>query len=92
MHRIVVIALVSLAALVAGATALRAQPLPLPLPLPPLPLPMEGTPEDRAACEGDVRTYCQGAIPDTMRVLACLQQNRQRIGPACRAVLQKYGQ
>jgi hypothetical protein len=53
---------------------------------------MEGTPEDRAACEPDVRMYCQAAIPDTMRVLACLQQNRQRIGPSCLGVLQKYGQ
>jgi hypothetical protein len=69
-----------------------AQPLPFP-PLPlPLPLPTDGTPEDRAACEGDVRAYCQAAIPDTMRVLGCLQQNRQRISPACRGVLQKYGQ
>jgi Cysteine rich repeat len=62
--------------------------LPLPLPLPQF----EGTPEDRAACEADVRRYCQNAIPDNMRVLACLQQNRQRIAPACRGVLEKYGQ
>jgi hypothetical protein len=63
-------------------------PLPLPLPLPS----MEGTPEDRAACESDVRRYCQSAIPDNMRVLACLQQNRGRISPSCRGVLEKYGQ
>jgi hypothetical protein len=63
-------------------------PLPLPLPLPPV----EGTPEDRAACEGDVRRYCQQAIGDNMRVLACLQQNRNRISPACQGVLIKYGQ
>jgi hypothetical protein len=66
--------------------------LPIPLPIP-LPLPSaEGTPEDRAACEGDVRRYCQSAIPDNLRVLGCLQQNRQRISPSCRGVLTKYGQ
>jgi hypothetical protein len=53
---------------------------------------MDGTPEDRAACEGDVRRYCQAAIPDNMRILGCLQQNRGRISPACRGVLEKYGQ
>jgi hypothetical protein len=63
----------------------------LPLPLP-LPLPMEGTPEDRAACAPSVHAFCEAALPDTMRVLACLQQNRERIAPACRAVLVKYGQ
>jgi hypothetical protein len=31
-------------------------------------------------------------MPDNMRVLACLQQNRQRISPACQQVLRKYGQ
>ena len=59
--------------------------------LPFIPL-AEGTPEDRAACEGDARRYCRDAIPDNMRVLACLQQNRQRISRACRGVLEKYGQ
>jgi len=64
----------------------------LPIPFPPIiPMP-EGTPEDRAACESDVRRFCQAAIPDNMRVLACLQQFRQRITPACRGVLEKYGQ
>jgi hypothetical protein len=62
--------------------------LPIPLPLPG----MDGTPQDRAACESDVRRYCQAAIPDNMRVLACLQQYRGRISPACRGVLEKYGQ
>ena len=75
-----------------SSPALAQLPLPFPIPIP-LPLPnMEGTPEDRAACEGDVQRLCQSAIPDNMRVLACLQQNRQRIGPACRGVLEKYGQ
>ena len=83
-------ALLILGALGAWPSVTQAQ-LPLPFPLP-LPLPMEGTPEDRAACEPSVRAFCQAALSDTMRVLACLQQNRQRIAPSCRAVLVKYGQ
>jgi hypothetical protein len=79
--------LIVIVAILAWSSPTSAQ-LPLPLPLPS----MEGTPEDRAACEGDVRRYCQNAIPDSMRVLACLQQNRGRIAPACRGVLEKYGQ
>lgn len=80
-----------LTVVVSGATPSFSQ-LPLPFPIP-LPLPMaEGTPEDRAACESDVRRYCQSAIPDNLRVLGCLQQNRQRISLSCRGVLTKYGQ
>jgi hypothetical protein len=78
-----------LAASVAGSTITLAQ-LPLPLPLP---LPMaQGTPEDRAACEPDVQRYCRSAIPDQLRVLGCLQDNRRQISPACQGVLVKYGQ
>jgi hypothetical protein len=52
----------------------------------------EGTPEDRAACEADVQRYCRAAIPDNLRVLACLQAYRQQISNACQMVLVKYGQ
>ena len=55
-------------------------------------LQMNGTPEDRAACEPDARRYCKNAMPDNMRVLSCLQQNRRKISRACQAVLTKYGQ
>jgi len=59
----------------------------------PLPLPnMEGTPEDRAACEPDVKRFCKAAIPDNMKVLSCLQANRQKISKACQGVLTRYGQ
>ncbi|MGH6767529.1 MAG: cysteine rich repeat-containing protein [Xanthobacteraceae bacterium] len=74
-----------LAVTIVGASTASAQ-LPLPLPIP------SGTPEDRAACEPDVHRYCKSAIPDNLRVLACLQANRQRIGRTCQAVLVKYGQ
>jgi hypothetical protein len=81
-----------LAVLVACATPSFAQP---PLPFPPLPLPLpmpQGTPEERAACAPDVQKYCEAALPDTMRVLACLQSNRSRISNACNRVLVSHGQ
>jgi hypothetical protein len=52
----------------------------------------KGTPEEQAACRRDSTTLCREAIPDTFRVLACLQQNRQRISKACREVLESHGQ
>ena len=76
-----------LAATVVGSTVTLAQlPLPIPLPLP------SGTPEDRAACEPDVQRHCRAAIPDQLRVLACLQDNRSRISKPCQGVLVRYGQ
>jgi hypothetical protein len=71
--------------------ALAQPPLP-PLPFPPL-LPMpQGTPEERTACAPDVHKFCEPALPDTMRVLACLQANRSRISTACNRVLVTHGQ
>jgi hypothetical protein len=78
------------AVLVVGSVPASAQP-PFPLPFPPIPLP-QGTPEDRAACQPDVQRFCEAALPDTNRVLQCLQTNRTRISVACRQVLEKYGQ
>ena len=83
LHKIAIL----LAAAVAGSTIALAQlPLPLPLPMP------EGTPEDRAACEPDVQRYCKAVIPDQLRVLGCLQDNRKRISRSCQGVLAKFGQ
>jgi hypothetical protein len=31
-------------------------------------------------------------VPDTFRVLACLQQNRRQISTPCRRVLESHGQ
>jgi Cysteine rich repeat len=80
-------AIVLAAALAGSATIALAQlPFPIPLPLP------QGTPEDRAACEPDVQRYCKSEIPDQLRVLGCLQDNRKRISSACQGVLARYGQ
>ncbi len=61
-------------------------------PTQPMPNPFQGTPEEQAACRRDSTTLCRDAVPDTFRVLACLQQNRQRISKACREVLESHGQ
>jgi hypothetical protein len=79
--------------LVVYLTPALAQPPFPPLPFPPLPLPMpQGTPEEQAACRPDVQKYCETALPDTMRVLACLQANRTKISVACNRVLVSHGQ
>jgi hypothetical protein len=77
-----------IAVLMAGSTSAPAQ---LPLPFPPLPM-AQGTPEERAACGPDVQKFCEPALPDTMRVLACLQANRGKISSACSRVLVSHGQ
>jgi len=76
------------ALVICTSPALAQLPFP-PLPFPPLP---QGTPEDRAACQPDVQRFCEYALPDTMRVLQCLQSNRRRISVACRQVLERNGQ
>jgi len=80
------IAIVIAAVATSSSVALAQLPLPLPL------AGAGGTPEDRAACEPDATRYCKAAMPDELRVLGCLQDNRKRISQACQAVLIKYGQ
>ena len=60
--------------------------------LPPVAQPQQqGTAEERA-CAPAVRKFCKSANEDTMRVLACLQANRAKIGAACNKVLVSHGQ
>jgi hypothetical protein len=54
--------------------------------------PLQGTQQEQAACRPDVQRYCKEHIPDTFRILACLQNNRARISRACRGVLESHGQ
>ena len=52
-----------------------------------------GTPEDDRACSASVKRYCSAVVQGgDFAILACLQQNRTRIAPACQRVLIKYGQ
>ena len=72
----------------AWAQSQAPRPLPLPLPFPNF----QGTPEEQAACRPDVDRFCREAVPDTFRVLACLQSERARISAPCRRVLESHGQ
>jgi len=53
--------------------------------------PFQGTPEEQAACAPDSSRFCRDAIPDTFRVLACLQEHRQRLRKVCLKVLEDHG-
>jgi hypothetical protein len=52
-----------------------------------------GTPEEQKACAHDVQKYCRSVMnePD-LTVLACLQENRPKLTPACNQVLVSHGQ
>ena len=76
------------ASLTTTAWAQSQAPRPLPLPFPNF----QGTPEEQAACRPDVDRFCREAVPDTFRVLACLQSERARISAPCRRVLESHGQ
>jgi len=51
-----------------------------------------GTPQEQAACGPDADKFCRAAGNDELRVLGCLQRNRQQISVACRRVLESHGQ
>jgi hypothetical protein len=92
MHPAALALAVVFACLTTAAWAQSQAPRPLPLPLPP-PLPnFQGTPEEQAACRPDVDRFCREAVPDTFRVLTCLQSERTRISAQCRRVLESHGQ
>jgi Cysteine rich repeat len=52
----------------------------------------QGTPEEQAACKPDATKFCRHAIPDSFRVLACLQEHRNRLRKLCLQVLEAHGQ
>jgi hypothetical protein len=53
----------------------------------------QGTPEERAACRGDVRRLCaRVAGGDQFEVLSCLQSKSSRLSRACKKVLVSHGQ
>jgi hypothetical protein len=52
-----------------------------------------GTPQEQAACSRDVQRYCRSVIDQgDFTILACLQQNRQKLTKACDQVLKNHGQ
>lgn len=52
----------------------------------------KGTPEEQAACRSDSTRFCLDDMPDSFRVLACLQKNRGKLRKACLKVLEAHGQ
>jgi hypothetical protein len=74
------VALLSLS-LSTGVSAQQAQPQ------------RSGTPEEQKACARDVQRFCRPVIDQgDFTILACLQQNRPKISPACDSVLKNHGQ
>ena len=52
-----------------------------------------GTPEEQKACARDVQRFCRAVMDQgDFTVLACLQQFRAKISPACDQVLKNHGQ
>ena len=52
-----------------------------------------GTPDEQKACARDVQRYCRAVMDQgDFTVLACLQQFRAKISPACDQVLKSHGQ
>jgi hypothetical protein len=48
------------------------------------------TSEERQACIGDAFRVCWAAIPNRNDVFRCLMDNRNRLNPACRVVMDQY--
>jgi hypothetical protein len=51
----------------------------------------QGTPEQRAACQGDAERLCSQYIPDVERITACMKQNRRSLSPRCRVFFERVG-
>ena len=54
--------------------------------LAPSPGAAQGTPEQRAACEGDAMRLCGEFVPDVQRIKSCMHLKRRYLSPRCRAV------
>jgi len=52
---------------------------------------LSGTEDQQNACFRDANRFCADAIPDQMKVLACLQEHRKRLSKACAKVLADNG-
>ena len=51
-----------------------------------------GTPQERKACSRDASRLCREQLADgDNAVQQCLQQNRERLGQACRKAFQNRG-
>jgi hypothetical protein len=46
----------------------------------------QGTPEQRAACEGDAMRLC-GQYQDVNQISGCMKRQRAHVSPRCRAAM-----
>ena len=53
---------------------------------------LKGTPEEQAACNPDATRFCVDVMPDSLAVLACLQDHREKLRKACLKVLEAHGE
>src|SRR5262249_19485117 len=53
---------------------------------------MAETTEERNACFNDAFRVCWSAIPDRNEVFHCLMDNRPKLNPLCRVVMDRYRQ
>ena len=51
----------------------------------------QGTPEQRAACMGDVFKFCSSEIPNVAKVTACMKANAAKLSLACKATANSKG-
>ena len=58
----------------------------LALMVPLAPATAQGTPEQRAACEGDAMRLCSEFIPDVARITRCMEVKRRQLSPRCRTM------
>jgi hypothetical protein len=57
-----------------------------------VPAAAQGTPEQRAACQGDAQRLCGQFIPDVDRITACMVANRRYVSPSCRLAIEGGGE
>ena len=52
-----------------------------------------GTDQEEKACTRDVQRICRNLMDQgDLTILACLEENRPKLSPACRQVLVSHGQ
>ena len=56
-----------------------------------IPAAAQGTPEQRAACQGDAQRLCGQFIPDVDRITACMVHNRRYLSRPCRMAVESGG-
>jgi hypothetical protein len=55
----------------------------------PMPAAAQGTPDQRAACEGDAQRLCGHCIPDVDCITFCMIQRERYVSAACRSVMRR---